>query len=352
MKISIILGTRPEIIKLAPIIRCCNKNNIGFFIIHTNQHYSPELDDIFFKELRLPRPNYNLNVESMPREEQIKLMKEKIKEVLTEERPDIVFVQGDTNSVLAGALAASELKIKIGHVEAGLRSYDKEMPEEENRKRTDHLSDFLFCPTENQKKILIDEGIDESKIFVTGNTIVDSLYHIKDSVLDRKVTENYFLLTLHRQETVDNKERLTNILNGLDLVHKKHRNPIIFPIHPRTKERIKEFNLEIPEGVKVTDPVGYLDFLNLCVNSNLILTDSGGVQEETCILNIPCVTLRNNTERPETLKVGSNLLSGRDPNNILESVDNMLSMERDWSHPYGDGKAAQRIIDVCLSKLK
>jgi len=351
--IAIILGTRPEIIKMSPVIRECEKRGVDYFILHTGQHYSYEMDRVFFEELELPQPRYNLDVGSGTHAEQTGKIMIGVEKVLMKERPDFVLVQGDTNTVLASALAAAKLQIKIGHVESGLRSYDRRMPEEINRVLTDHISDYLFAPTENAKKNLIKEGINEKKIFVTGNTIVDAVYQNleiakkKKSLLDELGLnpKNYFLVTVHRQENVDVKERLKSILRGLELVSKEFSMPIIFPIHPRTKKRIKEFGLSL-NNVEVISPLGFLEFLQLEANARLVLTDSGGVQEETCILGVPCVTLRDNTERPETLEVGSNVLVGTNSERILEGVKIMLSKEESWINPFGDGKAGERIVGI------
>ena len=353
-KIAIILGTRPEIIKMAPIIREYQQRKLPFFIIHTNQHYSFNLDKIFFEELQLPSPKYNLNVGSGRHGEQTAKMLIGIEEILLKEKPDFVLVEGDTNTVLAGALAAVKLQIKVGHIEAGLRSYFREMPEEINRILTDHCSDLLFAPTKLAKDILMKEGIPKEQIFVVGNTIVDAvLENLKVAQKKSKILEKlqllknrYFLITLHRQENVDNKGRLKNILKGLELVYKTFKLSIVYSIHPRTSKMIKIFNLQVPQGVKTIKPIGFFDFLKLEANARLVLTDSGGVQEETCILKVPCVTLRDNTERPETLKVKSNILAGSDPQNILRCVKIMLGRKRKWQNPFGDGKAAVKIINI------
>lgn len=354
MNIAIILGTRPEIIKMSPIIKECQKEKIDFFILHTNQHYSKSLDRIFFNELELPRVKYNLDIGSGTQAEELGRMLISIEKVLAKERPDIILVEGDTNTVLAGALAAVKLHIKVGHIEAGLRSYFREMPEEINRILTDHCSDFLFAPTKMAKEILIDEGICKSKIFITGNTIVDAVYqNLKRGQNKSKILKElnlrrneYFLATVHRPENVDEKQRLKNILKGLELVYKKFNFPIVFSIHPRTEKMINKFELKIPKGINLIKPIGFLDFLQLEENTKLVLTDSGGVQEEACILRIPCVTLRDNTERPEVLKIGSNLLSGANSKKILSCVSKMLNIKRNWANPFGDGKAAKKIIEI------
>jgi len=354
MKVSIILGTRPEIIKMAPVVRELARQGLSFFILHTGQHYSSELDSVFFQELELPEPRYNLGVGSGTHAEETGKMLIGIEKTLIKEKPDLILVEGDTNSVLAGALAAAKLKIKVGHVEAGLRSYDRTMPEELNRILADHISDYLFAPTEKAKSILFGEGIPQAKIFVTGNTIVDAvrqsqaMAQSKSQILEklRLKKSEYFLVTAHRQENVDVRDRLSGILEGLGLIHQRFGFPLIYPIHPRTRKRIQEFGLETPAGVELIEPVGFLDFLTLEANARLILTDSGGVQEEACILRVPCVTLRDNTERPETLAVGSNTLAGASPQAILASVNKMLTTARDWPNPFGDGQAGSRIVQI------
>jgi UDP-N-acetylglucosamine 2-epimerase (non-hydrolysing) len=358
LKISIVLGTRPEIIKFSPIIRECMRLGKDFFILHTGQHYSYDMDRIFFEQLELPEARYNLDVGSGTHGEQTGSMLIGIERILSEEKPDIVLVEGDTNTVLAGALAAAKLHIRVGHVEAGLRSYDRQMPEEINRILTDHCSDLLFAPTQKSKNTLLGEGIEEDKISVTGNTIVDAVYQnlemagkkgIAHSMLGVK-SKDYFLVTIHRQESVDEARRFQDILKGLEKVHERFASPVIYPIHPRAKKRIKEFNLEA-KGVKMISPLDYLSFLHLENNAKLVLTDSGGVQEETCILGVPCVTLRYNTERPETVEVGANVLAGADPNEILKKTELMLKRKNRWKNPFGDGKAGKKIVRILTKKI-
>lgn len=356
MKIAIILGTRPEIIKMSPIIRECEKQRIDYYILHTGQHYSYEMDQIFFKQLQLPRAKYNLDVGSGKHGEQTGKMLARIEDILIKVTPDIVFVQGDTNTVLAGALAASKLQIKIGHVEAGLRSFDRTMPEETNRIIADHISDFLFSPTETSKRHLINEGISPEKIFVTGNTVVDAVYQnlkiSKDgtNVLEKLGLEEnkYFVATVHRAENVDNEERLRKILNGFLQLNMEFGLPIIFPAHPRTLKMIKEFGLRIPKITRVIEPLGYLEFMQLESRAKLILTDSGGVQEEACILKVPCITLRDNTERPETVDVGANLIAGSGEM-IIEGARKMIESDCEWENPYGNGNAAELTIQSVLT---
>jgi UDP-N-acetylglucosamine 2-epimerase (non-hydrolysing) len=356
-KIAIILGTRPEIIKMSPVIRECENRSIDYYILHTGQHYSYEMDSVFFDQLKLPEARYNLDVGSGTHGEQTGKMLAGIEQVLMKDTPDVVLVQGDTNTVLAGALAASKLHIKVGHVEAGLRSFDQTMPEEINRVMADHISDYLFAPTENSKQNLLKEGIPGDKIYVTGNTVVDAAYQnleiAKESVdifnkLDIQPGE-YFLATVHRAENTDDKKRLSNILDAFRQIHAEYDKPIIFPAHPRTVKMIEQFGYTIPAGTKLIEPLGYIEFLQLESQARLLLTDSGGVQEEGCILQVPCVTLRDNTERPETVDVGSNVVAGAGKN-IVSSAKKMLEKKTEWNNPYGDGTAGKIMIDSLLEE--
>ena len=350
--LSIVLGTRPEIIKMSPIIRYCEEHSIDYFVVHTNQHYSYEMDKVFFEELNLTEAKYNLGIGSASQGRQTGMMLGGIEYVFEKEAPDIVLVEGDTNTVLAGALAASKMHIPVGHVEAGLRSYDRRMPEEINRVLTDHISDYLFAPTEVSKKNLLAEGIVDG-VHVVGNTIVDATFQnlkiakIRSEIVKYLDLNKYFLATLHRVENVDNRQRLEKILTAFQRIYDKYDVPLIFPMHPRTKKRIKEFGLgyKLFDGLRVIDPVGYLDFLMLESNAMLALTDSGGVQEETCILNVPCVTLRESTERPETVEAGKNVVAGYEPENILSAVSELSGSTLSDYNPFGDGRSSERILN-------
>ena len=353
MKIGIILGTRPEIIKMSPVIRACEERELDYFILHTGQHYSYKMDRVFFEQLELPKAEYNLDVGSGSHGEQTGKILIGVEKILQKEKPVIVLVEGDTNTVLAGALAATKLHIKVGHVEAGLRSYDRQMPEEINRVLTDHCSDYLFAPTEKARKILLGEGIPDAKIFVTGNTIVDAVHqNIKianDSVkalndLHLK-PKKYFLMTAHRQENVDVKERFEGIIKGLELVANEFGLPVVYPIHPRARKMMNHFGLKA-NSIEFIEPLDYLSFLQLESKARLVLTDSGGVQEETCILKVPCVTLRDNTERPETIDVGSNILAGTNAESIVSKTKEILNRENNWKNPFGVGKAGKRIVEI------
>jgi UDP-N-acetylglucosamine 2-epimerase (non-hydrolysing) len=360
MRIAVVLGTRPEIIKFSPIIRRCEALKLDYSILHTGQHYSYNMDKVFFEQLGLRGAEYNFEVGSETHGRQIGRMIVGLESILQKERPDIVLVEGDTNTVLAGAVAATKLGLGLGHVEAGLRSHDRFMPEETNRVVADHCANLLFAPTETSRDTLLGEGITEDRVFLTGNTIVDAVQQnlkiatkAKKNVLDefRVAPDGYCLTTIHRQENVDDALRFSGILRGLELIHKSFKLPIIYPIHPRSKKQMEHFKIA-SSGVQLTEPLDYLSFLQLEKDAKLVLTDSGGVQEEACILGVPCVTLRDNTERPETLDVGSNILAGADPHKIAESAKLMLERPRSWKNPFGDGKAAERIVQIVVERYK
>jgi UDP-N-acetylglucosamine 2-epimerase (non-hydrolysing) len=340
---------------MSPVIRELAKRNADFFVLHTGQHYSYNLDGVFFEQLNLPKPEYNVGAGSGSHAEQTARILTGAEKILLESKPDIVLVQGDTNSVLAVALVASKLHIKVGHVEAGLRSYDRTMPEEINRVLADHCSDFLFAPTEKQEKILLGEGIPRDKISVTGNTIVDAVYQNREiAEKGSKILEKleimpgrYFLATLHRQENVDNRAKFESVLEALDKIGTTFHLPVIYPIHPHSRKTMEDFNLR-PFGVTLIDPLDFLDFLRLESNARLVLTDSGGVQEETCIIGVPCVTMRDNTERPETIEVGANCLAGTTSSGIMRCARFMINRDEKWENPFGDGKAAEKIVNIIL----
>lgn len=365
MKIATILGTRPEIIKMAPIIDEISKRDIDQIVLHTGQHYDKEMSDTFFKDLDIQTPDYNIHVGSGTHGKQTGLMMKGIEEVLLDEKPDIVLVQGDTNAVLAGALVASKLHIAIGHVEAGLRSFDMTMPEEVNRRAADVCSTMYFVPTVESAINLLAEGYSRKNLFVTGNTVVDACFrHLEIAkkrgieeetlkTLNIETMENILTLTMHRAENVDVKERVVSIIEALKELDDMN---IIFPIHPRTKTMLEKFELfdELNnlEHVHIIKPLGYLDFLQLTSASTLILTDSGGLQEEAITLSVPALTLRYNTERPETVTAGGNILVGSNKDAILENARKILD-DKDFAdkmknavNPYGDGDSAKLTVDA------
>jgi len=342
MKILTVVGARPQFIKLAPLSKILRENGISEIIVHTGQHYDENMNDLFFKELEIPEPDYNLGIGSGNHGEQTGRMLIEIEKIMLKEKPDLVIVYGDTNSTLAGALAASKLHIKLAHVEAGLRSFNKRMPEEINRVLTDHVSDILFCPTQTAVENLKNEGIIIG-VYLVGDVMFDALLHfskisdMKSNVLERLniKPKEYYLATIHRAENTDNYERLKNILTAFS----KMDEMVVFPIHPRTRKMINYYGLDDlirKDNIKVIDPVGYLDMLKLERNAKAILTDSGGVQKEAFWLKVPCITLRDETEWIETVNLGWNRLVGSNVEKILEAVRDLklgvdVSFENDFS---------------------
>ena len=355
MKLCLVVGTRPEIIKMAPIILECSRRGISYSIVHTGQHYSYNLDEIFFQELGLGSAAHNLEVGSGAFGDQLGKMLSGLHRVVGREKPSHVLAEGDTNSVLATALASSHLGIPFVHVESGLRSYNMAMQEEKNRIVADRLASVLLAPTPWAAEVLRAEGSDPRQVFVTGNTIVDALQRYlpvaeASSILDGLGVEPgaYFLATLHRAENTDRPEVLDGMLKGLGAAGREHGVPVVFPIHPRTAASIEAYGLSLPTELLTIEPVGFFDFLVLEKHARLVFTDSGGVQEECCVLQVPCITFRDDTERPETLQVGSNVLAGTNLASLEEQVRGMLEKNRDWENPFGDGHAGERTIDILL----
>lgn len=378
-KIFIIVGARPNFMKAAPLLEEFKKYpKFEAFLVHTGQHYEYKMSKSFFHDLRLPEPYIYLGVGSGTHAEQVGKLMIEFEKVCFKERPDMVVVVGDVNSTIACALVASKLLIPVAHIEAGLRSFDRTMPEEINRILTDQLSDYLFTTCEDANRNLRREGIPESKIFFVGNVIIDTLMSFikkakKSSLLEKFYLKNngriakYAVLTLHRPSNVDNPGTLKNIFIGLNRLSKKI--PVIFPAHPRAMKNIKSYMLDsmlIPleqisqhelekyeQKIFVTEPLGYLDFLCLMSNATLVLTDSGGIQEETTILGIPCLTLRNSTERPITVSEGTNIVVGNDPDKILNTAIQVLEdgITSKKNPKFWDGKAAERIVQILSTKF-
>ncbi len=381
VKIILIAGARPNFMKIAPIYRAIKKyqQSIKEILVHTGQHYDYEMSKVFFEDLELPTPDIYLGVGSGSHAEQTGQIMIKLERVLLQEKPDLVMVVGDVNSTLAGALASVKLHIPVAHVEAGMRSFDRTMPEEINRLLTDAVSDYLFTPSPDADENLKKEGIPESKIFLVGDVMVDSLLFnlekarksrileklgLRTSLSDnRPLAGDYSLLTLHRPSNVDDKDSFSKIITALTQITR--RIPIIFPAHLRTKKQIEAFSLQhhfinfaangnrpktISNGVYLLGPVGYLDFLNLMINAKFVMTDSGGIQEETTVLGIPCLTLRDTTERPMTISQGTNVLVGNDPQKIIDEAFRILDGKRKQTRIYElwDGKTAPRVVDTIV----
>ncbi|MFA5133810.1 MAG: UDP-N-acetylglucosamine 2-epimerase (non-hydrolyzing), partial [Patescibacteria group bacterium] len=354
------VGTRPEIIKMAPVVRACEKEGVPFFILHSGQHYSQNMDRAFFEELELPQPKYNLGIGNQPHRKQVGMMVKGMTEIFKKENPAAVVLQGDTTTVLAAALAANKLGIKIAHHEAGIRSNDTRMIEETNRVATDHISDFLFTPTKISFNNLIEEGYRAEKINHVGNTIVDAILEHKAMSDSRSNIlrllsvdyKKYFLITAHRPENVDDKHKLEELLRVLEMLKSKYGDyKLVFPLHPRTRKMLDAFQMSLPPEIIITEPLSYFDFIKLEANAQLIITDSGGIQEESCVLRVPCVIIRENTERPEAVELGMNILSGLNASSVDFAVKQLLTKEINWENPFGDGKAAERIVQILKLKL-
>ena len=363
-KIAVLIGTRPGIIKMAPIVHQLSAYDIPHIVIHTGQHYSYKMDSSIMNDVGLSKPDFHLErpQDCVSHAQQTAYMLTGLEDILLKEKPDVLLVCGDANTNMAGALAARKIHIKVGHVEAGLRSFDWLMPEEHNRVIIDHISDYLFAPTELSKRHLESDGVC-GKIFVVGNTIVDAtLQNVKRSLENNiefakelEKTQPYVLLTLHREENVDDKKVLCTLLKAIKSMVKTDGFKLIFPIHPRTKKRINEFGLsallQSINKLKIIEPINYLKFLALLMHSNFVLTDSGGLQEESCILGKPCITLRDNTERQETVKIGANHIVGSDINKLMKAVETVKDRYNQnyiWENPYGDGQASKRIVETCI----
>jgi UDP-N-acetylglucosamine 2-epimerase (non-hydrolysing) len=352
MKLGVVVGTRPEIIKMAPIIRACIAAGVPYVTIHTGQHYSYEMDGIFFRQLGLPAPTYNLEIGSGSHPYQISAAIARLEPVLLRERPDVVLVEGDTNSVLAAGLAAVKLNLQMAHVESGLRSGDRHMPEEINRILVDHAADVLLAPTPTAVGNLLREGIPGNRVFLTGNTAIDEIARNRGEAERRRTTlgmgaaGEYAIATVHRAENVDDEQRLRGIVEGLRITAQALRLPIALVLHPRTTRKLAALEITLDRLIRPTSPLGYMEFLGLHAGAALILTDSGGLQEEACALQVPCVTLRDTTERPESVEVGASILAGADSDRIVAAARTMIDSDRAWANPFGDGRSGTRIVSL------
>lgn len=360
MLIDIIAGARPNFMKIAPIIheinkRKTNKNEIEFRLIHTGQHFDQNMSGSFFEQLEIPKPNINLGAGGGSQSEQTATIMIGYEKVLLEKKPNICLVVGDVTSTMACSIVAKKMNVKVAHIEAGIRSFDLTMPEEINRMVTDSITDYFFTTSETANKNLIMAGVNKENIFFVGNTMIDTL--LKQTPNFQKPTfyeefelikENYLVLTLHRPGNVDEKEKLKSFIS--EIVINSNNLPIIFPVHPRTAKILKEIGIEF-SNLKYVEPLSYLEFNYLVKNAKAVITDSGGITEETTVMNIPCLTLRDNTERPETVTVGTNELVGTNPKSIASYLQKLYqgkwkkgNIPEKW-----DGKTSERIIDVFLT---
>jgi UDP-N-acetylglucosamine 2-epimerase (non-hydrolysing) len=359
-RIVTIIGTRPEIIKMAPVVKALDALDHEHVLVHSGQHYDLMMDRIFFRDLDLREPDHQFELKGQEPHVQVATTIRQVAPVA--KRADLVITHGDTNTTVAGALLANKLSRPLAHVEAGIRSFDKTMSEEVNRIIADQLSNFLFAPTPTSRENLHRENVTEG-VHVVGNSVIDALLQNlpiaekRSDVLTRLglTRGGYIVLTFHRAENVDSKERLSRALVAFERAAGEAGMPILFPIHPRTARRLQEFGLEKraeeQPSLRRIEPTGYLDMLVLEKNAALVMTDSGGLQEESCFFRVPCVTLRENTERPETLEIGSNVLAGTDPERVRDAVRRQLDAERNWPNPYGDGTTGERIAELLAVHL-
>jgi UDP-N-acetylglucosamine 2-epimerase (non-hydrolysing) len=362
MKIINVVGARPNFMKISPIQREMGKySSMHPFLVHTGQHYDDKMSKLFFEDLELPQPDIYLGVGSGSHAQQTAKIMMEFENVVEKEKPDLVIVVGDVNSTAACSMVASKMGVAVAHVEAGLRSFDRTMPEEINRIVTDALSDYLFVTERSGLENLKKEGIPDSRVFFTGNVMIDSLVYFLQKARSTQILKQlnldgypFALITLHRPSNVDEKSNLKNLLKAFSVIGKEIK--IVFPMHPRTRKMLKIFGLEATAGsvsnLILTDPVGYLDFMNLLQNAHMVLTDSGGIQEETTYLGIPCLTMRKNTERPVTIEVGTNTLVGSDPELIIVEANKIINgnAKKGEIPELWDGKAAKRIVEVLLNR--
>jgi len=354
--VVLLAGARPNFMKIAPLHRALRARGISVYLVHTGQHYDDAMSDIFFRELGIPQPDVNFGIGSGDRIEQTRKIVEALVPILQERKPEYLIVVGDVTSTAAGALSGVKAGIPVAHVEAGLRSFNWEMPEELNRMIADHHSDLLFVSDPKGLEHLRNEHIPEDRTHFVGNIMIDTLHHALPQTEERTIladhdlqSSRYGVVTLHRPENVDHQDRLSSLVRTLGAVAEKIK--LILPLHPRTKSRLEASNIALPSSIRVIDPVGYIDMLTLTKNAKLALTDSGGVQEETTVLGIPCITMREQTERPITVDIGTSEVFGRDHDAIVDAVDRILRGE--WKKggiPDGwDGRTAERIADILLS---
>lgn len=354
MTILHVVGARPNFMKASPVMSALSRRDgVVQHLVHTGQHYDKNMSDVFFSQLGLPQPDVNFEVGSGSHSCQTAQIMMRLEEYLANAKPDAVLVYGDVNSTLAAALVCAKMRMRFVHVEAGLRSFDRAMPEEINRVVTDHLADLLFTPSPDADENLLREGIDPARIRLVGNVMIDTLMRLRPMAEEawRELGERlglarggYGLVTLHRASNVDDQENLRSFLEVIGRIGS--RIPIVFPVHPRTRQRLDDLRFD-RGGMKLIEPLGYLEFLALQGGARFVITDSGGIQEETTCLGVPCVTLRKNTERPITITQGTNILAGDDPSRVPAIVDDILAgrSKKGTIPPLWDGKAAERIAD-------
>ncbi len=359
MKVFLIAGARPNFMKIAPIYRESKDRNVDCKIVHTGQHYDYEMSQTFFEDLELPQPDYFLDAGSGSHAVQTARIMTAFEEVCEKDRPDLVMVVGDVNSTLACSIVAKKMWIDVAHVEAGLRSYDVKMPEEINRMVTDSISDYFFVTEQSGVDNLLKEGKPEDKIHFVGHVMIDNLFYqvkqleqgadVQPAVRDLKEElGRYGFMTLHRPSNVDSKEGLSTIFKALEEISRDL--PLIFPVHPRTKNMIEKYGLNLSKNVIALDPLGFGDALYLWKDAQVVLTDSGGLQEETTALGVPCVTIRENTERPITVEMGTNILAGCSKEGILEAYQSQIAgKKRGKCPPLWDGKASERIWQIIIN---
>lgn len=358
-KIFIVAGARPNFMKIAPIMREHRSGKYAFDLrlIHTGQHYDQAMSDVFFEDLEIPAPDFHLEVGSGSHAEQTAKIMVRFEEICIREKPDLVLVVGDVNSTLACSIVASKLQIKVAHVEAGLRSGDRRMPEEINRLVTDSISDYFFVTERSGMEHLLAEGKDPSSLYFVGHVMIDNLFYQVEKIarLDaasfkthdfKKLHDQYGVVTLHRPSNVDDPATFQGIMKALCEVAAEL--PLIFPVHPRTRGNIAKFGIDVPANIILTEPLAYMEFLNLFKDARLVMTDSGGIQEETTALGIPCLTLRENTERPVTVTEGTNIMVGSDPVRIVEAARSVLGgQSKAGKRPeFWDGLAAKRTLEI------
>jgi UDP-N-acetylglucosamine 2-epimerase (non-hydrolysing) len=351
MSVALVIGVRPEVVKMAPVIRACRALGVESFVLHTGQHYDWALDGLFFEQLELAEPDVRLEVRGGAREEQLARTRAAVREVLQAKRARAIVVQGDTNSTLGAALGGRDAGVPVVHVEAGLRCGDLRMAEEHNRRECDAFAQLLCAPTELARENLIAE-LAPGRVAVTGNTVVDELHRQlarlpAPDLSGFGVAPGEFLLaTVHRRETVEDDAALRDVFRGLALAAEDARLPLVAPLHPRTQQRIEELDISLGARVRAIPPAGYVEFLQLHRNAALVFTDSGGVQEEACVLGVPCVILRETTERPEAVHVGAARIAGGNADAILSAARALLPRRGYWENPFGDGKAGERIAKL------